>query len=210
MINSYPLRWPDGWPRTDDGDQRHHLAGWNQLGAGRASLLAQISRMQDELRLLGATNIVLSTNHPVRRDGGLTNAVRRIEDPGAAVYFTLELDGRQMVLAQDLYLRLDDNIRSLAMAVEGMRQMKRHGGDRMAAKAFDGFVALPGPDRTCWEILGVEANAAPDVIRAAYRRLIRENHPDAGGRQEDAQEINDAYAAAQRLQSHSRQDSVRP
>ena len=115
-----------------------------------------------------------------------------------------------MALAQDLHLRLGDNIRSLALAVEGMRQMKRHGGDRMAAKAFDGFVALPDPDsvKSCWEVLGVDANAAPDVIRAACKRLIRGNNPDTGGRQEDAQGINDAYAAAKRARSCSQRDTV--
>ena len=208
MISSYPLRWPDGWPRTEDGDRSDYLMGWNQLS--KTSLPAQISRLHDEVRLLGATDIVLSTNHPVRQDGELANVVRRMEDPGAAVFFTL--DGKQMALAQDLYCRLGDNIRSLALAVEGMRQMKRHGGDRMAAKAFDGFVALPGPDsiKSCWEVLGVEENASPDAVRSAYRRLIKENHPDTGGRQEDAQRINDAYAAARTARSGLQQGGVRP
>lgn len=153
------------------------------------SLLDQCSRLHDEIRLLGATDIVLATNHPVRRDGRLAAVIRRMDDPGAAEYFTL--DGKQMALAQDQFWRLKDYIRSLALAVEGMRWMKRHGGDRMAARAFDGFVALPGPDpiRTCWETLGVEKDAPPDVVRSAYRRLIREAHPDAGGRTADQRRI---------------------
>ena len=200
MIHSHPLRWPDGWPRTADGDRLDYLAGWNQLS--RRSLLAQCSRLHDEIRLLGATDIVVATNHPVRRDGRLAAVTRRMDDPGVAVYFTL--GGRQMVLAQDEYWRLEDNIRSLALAVEGMRRVKRHGGPRMVAKAFDGFVALPGPGTisTWWHVLGVEESAPPDAVRSAYRRLIRENHPDAGGRQEDAQRINEAYAAAKMARSN--------
>ena len=45
-------------------------------------------------------------------------------------------------LAQDEYWRLEDNIRSLALAVEGMRRVKRHGGHRMAARAFDDLSLL--------------------------------------------------------------------
>jgi restriction system protein len=34
---------------------------------------------------------------------------------------------------------------------------------------------------TCYEILGVQPNATPDEIRTAYRRLVRQVHPDQGG-----------------------------
>ncbi len=35
-----------------------------------------------------------------------------------------------------------------------------------------------GPEPQPWEVLGVERNAPPEAIRAAYRRLAREHHPD--------------------------------
>lgn len=41
-------------------------------------------------------------------------------------------------------------------------------------------------------LLGLEAGADEKAIRAAYRRLIARNHPDAGGTQALAEKINEA------------------
>lgn len=44
-----------------------------------------------------------------------------------------------------------------------------------------------------YETLGVEKDAGADEIRAAYRRRIREAHPDRGGDSDSAAAINAAY-----------------
>ena len=41
-------------------------------------------------------------------------------------------------------------------------------------------------------LLGVDAAAGPDEIRAAHRRIIARVHPDAGGSEELARKINAA------------------
>jgi DnaJ domain len=59
-------------------------------------------------------------------------------------------------------------------------------------------------------VLGVEANASPTQIKAAWRRLARTNHPDLTGDDPAASraatrrmaEINDAYAALTRADGH--------
>ena len=77
-----------------------------------------------ELRRLGVKDPVLSSNQPIRPDGSPYAAQRMIRDPGVAVYFVR--DCRHLVMAQDRYWRMVDNIRSLAMAIEGLRKMQRH------------------------------------------------------------------------------------
>ena len=44
-----------------------------------------------------------------------------------------------------------------------------------------------------YKTLGVSKNATAEEIKKAYRKLARENHPDAGGDEEKFKEINEAY-----------------
>ncbi len=199
MTEAYPLHWPEGWPRTLERKRLWSLPG----GRGATPEWdAGLDRLTGELRRLGAVNIVVSTNQPLRRDGLPYLATRRIEDPGAAVFFMF--DRRQMAMAQDRYELLADNIRSLALAIEGMRQMQRHGGGHMMERAFAGFAALPPPSATNgrpWtEVLGLSATASRDEIEKAYRRRAKTAHPDHGGSTEAMATLNVAYDEARARQ----------
>ena len=44
-----------------------------------------------------------------------------------------------------------------------------------------------------YKTLGVSKNATADEIKKAFRKLARENHPDAGGDEEKFKQINEAY-----------------
>ena len=44
-----------------------------------------------------------------------------------------------------------------------------------------------------YKTLGVSKNATAEEIKKAYRKLARENHPDAGGDEEKFKDINEAY-----------------
>ena len=44
-----------------------------------------------------------------------------------------------------------------------------------------------------YKTLGVSKNATADEIKKAYRKLARENHPDAGGDEEKFKDLNEAY-----------------
>ena len=82
MTEAYPLHWPEGWPRTLERKRLWSLPG----GRGATPEWdAGLDRLTGELRRLGAVNIVVSTNQPLRRDGLPYLATRRIEDLGAAV-----------------------------------------------------------------------------------------------------------------------------
>ena len=51
------------------------------------------------------------------------------------------------------------------------------------------------------QVLGVPANATPTQIKAAYRKLAKETHPDRGGSQEDFHQVAMAYRSLLTQQS---------
>lgn len=187
---NYPLHWPDGWPRTQ----------WGHRGASRFGKTGanQIAELQRELRLLGARNIVISSNVPVRQDGLPYSdaARRRYDDPGVAIYFTLK--GKPLAMARDRYWTPWENMRSLVLAIDAIRSIERHGGATMMERAFSGFTALPAPDvPNHWsDILQVRRDASRDQIEANFRRLARDRHPDRGGSNEQMSELNRAREEA--------------
>jgi hypothetical protein len=63
-----------------------------------------------------------------------------------------------------------------------------------------------------YEILGVATDASGEDIEHAYRREMRENHPDRGGENRRAQLINEAYEALRdptRRRQYDRENGLR-
>lgn len=187
--NAYPLQWPQGWDRTPKL-RRNTYSPFNTTFARARQLLIE------ELRKLGATDIVISSNLPLRNDGwpSAEGATALIEDPGVAVYFLR--NQTPTAIARDLYRRPVDNLRCIGKAIEHIRGLERHGGAAMVERAFTGFAALPTP-QTPLDILGVKKGATAAQITAAYRRLAKDLHPDKrGGSVEAMAQLNVAYEAA--------------
>jgi hypothetical protein len=183
-IKAFPLSWPDNWPRTAPADRLGHSAYKVSANKARAQLV-------DELRKLGAEDVIISSNAEVRPDGmPYANAARRAEkDPGVAVFFTM--DGKPNSMARDAYVRLDDNLRMLGLALKDMRSLRLHGGDFMMRAAFSGFAALPPPP-TCWQVLGIaplkrDDSEARNKIIAAHRELYRSASASQNGEHLQAQ-----------------------
>lgn len=192
-IEAFPLKWPDGWPRTAPqariSDARFHGRGFT-IGRVRDDLI-------NELRLLGTTDIVVSSNVPTRPDGLLYSDPRRLADPGIAVYFKFKK--QQLVMARDGFISVAGNLRSLALAIEGLRQLERHGGGLMLERAFTGFLAIAPPDwKKPWrEVFGIKPDWTGDITEL-YRAKARTRHPDAGGSDTLMAELNLAYEEARR------------
>lgn len=196
MTSAYPLRWPDGWQRTESEKRSRGRqfvrGGWDghlpTFAYGRDGIL-------DELRKIGARSVVISSSVDVRADGSPRQGIdpdRMFGDPGVAVYFVLK--GRPTVMAQDAFDTIGANLRSLTLAVDALRALERHGGGTMMHKAFDGFAALPPPagskpKRPWWEVLRYSGESdASDreflsaaEIEARFRMMAKKLHPDAGG-----------------------------
>jgi hypothetical protein len=199
-LEAYPLTWPAGQPRLP-GHRRTDAAFKVQIGRTRDELLA-------ELRLLGATGVVISSNLPVRRDGIPYADAREPGDPGVAVYFDRRVNGerRPFVIACDSYRKLVWNMRAIGMTVEALRTIARHGANSMLEQAFTGFAALPPAQqaKSWWETLGVSRDATVTQAREAWCALSLVHHPDVGGSHDRMSEIN---AAFDRAKAEARRDA---
>jgi hypothetical protein len=205
-INAYPLQWPIGWKRTDAQRRREAKFGRARQGtgntfvAGRALTITEsVQRVLTELTRMAVDRqeIVISTNVPVRLDGLPRSGERQPNDPGAAVYwrdpFGGARDAAARVMAIDQYDRVEDNLAAIAATLDAMRAIERHGGALILERAFTGFAALPAPGakRDWWEVLGVTRSSRREDVKAAYRRLASEHHPDKpGGSHDKMAELN--------------------
>lgn len=178
-VEAHPLHWPQGWPRTRSPQRARFDASF---ATARDGLFSQI-------KMLGGTHIVMSTNVPLRRDGIPYANQRQPDDKGVAVYFLRR--GRQMVFACDRWDKVEDNMRAIEKTIDAIRGIERWGASEMMERAFTAFEALPAP-RSCWDILGVPPGASAADISAAYRAKARSMHPDAGGSEAAMSELNRA------------------
>lgn len=189
MIEAYPLYWPDGQPRVPNRRNNHNL----KMGFAQSR-----DELLRELGLMGAKEIVVSTNVPLRRDGLPSAEAAEPKDPAVAVYFWH--GKRQLVIACDSYAKVRWNMRACGLTVEALRSIQRHGATELLDRAFTGFTALPpkGGGEQPWRlVLGVVAGATLEQTKAIYRELARKHHPDSGGDPETMARINRAWDQAQ-------------
>lgn len=193
MTLSYPLQWPDHVPRTPQGKKGYSRFDISQDVAHR--------HMVKEIGLLGGSNIVLSTNIPLRRDGlPYANHRASVGDSGVAVYFTFKKQARSF--ACDRYFEVWENMRALGKTIEAMRGISRWGAHEVLDQMFQGFTALPPPgamttpppmQKQWFEVLGVAQNCPLAVAEAAWKALCRAN---GGG----SVELNNAIEQARKAQ----------
>lgn len=201
-LNAYPLSWPSNWKRT--GESYRTAARFGKAGgrsgerwipARALTVQEALSRVLTELERMGIErdDIVISTNVPTRMDGMPRSGAADPRDPGVAVYWE-ERAGARRVMAVDRYDRVADNLAAVAATLDAMRSIERHGGAMVLQRAFTGFTALPAPDAkpTWWDILQCSRDASADVVRAQYRRLASDHHPDRGGDPARMAELNAA------------------
>lgn len=183
VAEAYPLYWPDGWKRTPPIQREWNPSFKSGFAVCRDELMRELGR-------LGAANIVLSTNIPLRRDGLPYADFRQPDDPGVAVYFTYHK--RPMCFACDKYLKIEWNIRALALTIEAIRGIERWGASDMMERAFRGFAALPENGSQGWrEVLGFgsDERVTSDTLSSRFRELALKHHPDRGGNSEAFQRI---------------------
>ena len=192
---AFPLDWPDGWPRTPESKRESDRRfGSNVYGL---TVARSFDQLVAELLRLGARDIVVSSNIPLRRDGQPLSERARLGDPGVAAYFMLKK--KAQVMPVDRFVSVAGNMRSLTLAIKAMRQLELHGGGVMMERAFTGFAAIAPPDwKKPWrEVFGVKPDWRGDIT-ALYRTKAKMRHPDSGGSTTLMAELNVAFAEAKR------------
>lgn len=201
--SSYPLAWPAG--KSVTRSRRRSPFGRNH------TVTSGIEDIRRNLKLMGARNVVVTSNLPMRNDGQPSGSASIPSDVsrGVAVYWTV--DNNPHVLACDVYFRVEENLRAIALSLEAMRGIERWGAVQ-AAQMFQGFQSLPAGDAVVaqrpWRDVLAEGGAFPAglpaadqlaIAKARYRRMIQQVHPDAGAAADMAatQELNQAMADAE-------------
>lgn len=187
-MTAYPLQWPEGWERTSSYYRQRSRFKPQSFGRVRDELFACLKRM-------GAQSIVLSTNVPLKNDGMPYATFKTPEDVGVAVYFLYKK--KQMVFACDNWKTIEENMLSICKTIEAIRGIERWGASEMLERAFTGFAQLEAPTSDgWWDILQCKQDSSLEVIRANYRRLAKDRHPDFGGTNEAMATLNQAYEKA--------------
>lgn len=187
MTEAYPLQWPIGWKRTEYPTYSQFK---NPTVASARNLVLH------ELDRLGATEVVISSNMELNRDGYPSAKQRRMNDTGVAVYF--KMNGDERCIPSDKYFTVEENLHAVGRTIEALRALERWGTGQIMEAAFRGFTALPefasASNKRAWhDVLGVSPDAPVAVIKAAYRALASSKHPDAGGSSQEWLELQDAY-----------------
>ena len=176
MKGNYPLLWPPAIPRTKRPRR-------SRFGKDRFPSLERAGRgLSRELRLLGARDVVLSTNMELRLDGLPRSNQRRPDDEGVAVYF--ELDGSTHCMAVDRWDLVGCNAHAIALCVGALRGLDRWGSPQMVKASFTGFRALPAlgesSGETWWSVLAIGDPTATtrEEVDRKFKGLARIYHPD--------------------------------
>lgn len=189
---AYPLCWPAGWKRTPEKLRRRA----DFRTGGRTLLIADgVARVLLELDRQGVNEdaIVISSN--IKPQLGRM-ADTSPQDPGVAVYWPR--NGKQSCMAVDCYSRVADNLAGVAITLQYMRGIERHGGAEILERAFLGFQSLPPPNGRRWQdVLGVYTDCSLDSAEVAYRTKAKQFHPDTNnGDHDKMSELNEAIRQA--------------
>jgi len=190
-------------PLTKWPEQLQREKGSRSVGPFRVGITKTEPFLERELYMISARNVILRTFHgekDYRRDGGLRVDARAPIHPGVILEFEKPQLTEQgdiyyvkMRLPCDTYRDWADNLRAIAMVLEGLRMIDRHEVSQGAQ--YQGYLALPPKpgELTIEEAAaflaeqGEVAGAESTLLRfrsfaeTAYKVAAKRLHPDKGG-----------------------------
>lgn len=177
--------WPhDPTPPAARRSRHTFKAGWDNT-------LALLDR---ELRHLDASDPIIGcglAERDIRQDGWPRADARIPAHPGIEVSFaTPRARGGRLVYATDVCEHWQHNVRAIALGLEALRAVDRHGITRRGEQ-YAGFRALPPGDRGPDPQRGAAIVAEHGSVKAA----LHATHPDHGGDPRDFADVQ-AYREA--------------
>lgn len=167
MKFEYPLQWLPQQPRT----KRPTRARF-----GSHSLSNAGSYIENELRLLGAKNCIISTNLKTKLSGGFY-ANQKVEDSGVVIYFKLK--DKDKAMACDLWDKPEHNLWALQLSISAIRGLERWGGSEFLDGLFTGFKALPSPENSVVMSVRYFSDVTNiEHLELKFKKLAKELHPD--------------------------------
>lgn len=183
MKFEYPLQWLPQQPRTKSPKRSQ----FQITSVSRAG-----DELVEELKRLGAKEVIISSNLQTRLRGDGFYANQRVDDAGVVAYFKLK--GSSKAMACDKWDRVEHNVWSLKKSIESIRGLERWGGSEFLDGLFTGFQALPSPDDVINTAPQFFADCTDEKqMKERYKRLVKELHPDTGGTQAEFQEMQRQY-----------------
>ncbi|WP_223120213.1 MULTISPECIES: molecular chaperone DnaJ [Tsukamurella] len=177
------IRSPFSAPWADTLDKLDREL-WHLGPAGRnADAVLQIAMREQDFRLDGMPRANSAPAHP--------GVILNVESTKGALSFPC-----------DRFTRWQDNLRAIALGLEGLRRLDRY-GITAGSQQYTGWRQLdsgPAPSSTADAEAVLmqfgEGLREGDSWRDVYRRAAKATHPDRGGRREDFERVQ---AAAERL-----------
>jgi hypothetical protein len=176
------------WPHdTTPADRRR--SRWTFKAAWSDTL----QLLHRELRQLGARDIVVGCGlrpEDIRQDGWPRASAREPVHPGVEISFDTA-QGR-LVYATDVCQGWEHNVRAIALGLQALRAVDRHGITRRGEQ-YAGFKTLPPATL----VDGDPRHGEQLVHRhGSVRAALHATHPDHGGDPDDLRDVI-AYRAAQ-------------
>ena len=115
------------------------------------------------------------------------------EDIAGRVHFALR--GTNIKVECDSQYSYYQNLRCVCYAIESMRMNEKRGIADTIRKAYL-MIEAPPEQRDPYEVLGIRPDADQMIVEAAYKSMSKSGgnrHPDLGGSEAKAKELNDAY-----------------
>lgn len=187
----------DVWPgeQTKNRQWSRFDTPWNQT----------LELLDRELRHLGAKNVIFQIalrEEDFRRTDGQPRANANAAHPRVILAFDSKFG--PLKYSTDTYADFQANVRAIAVSLEALRKVDRHGVSKRGEQ-YTGWKALPPSTQPAmstegaarflerWGDVPHEAILAnPASLHGAYRNATKRLHPDAGGDTEKFQMLQEA------------------